>query len=113
MPEKPKSLVPAKGEPMPQELVDLSMVSNAIKGAVQPFADAQKIAATEGTKQAKIIVGYKTKALYIGGILAALAIAVATAALFFGKDQTARDIITAAIGFAGGFGLGKGATKRG
>jgi len=89
------------------ELVEVSAVSEIIKGAVEPFAESQKIAAIESTKQTEIIVNAKTKMFWGVCVLTGLIILLATYALYLDKDQITEKVIIAIVSFIGGLGIGK------
>ena len=93
------------------ELVEVSAVSEIIKGAVEPFAESQKVVAVESTKQTEIIVNAKTKMFWGVCGLIALIILLATFALYLGKDQITEKVLIAIVSFIGGLGLGKQSTK--
>ncbi|SEA83835.1 hypothetical protein SAMN05660420_03364 [Desulfuromusa kysingii] len=87
------------------EIVEVSTVADMIKGAVEPFAESQRIAAVEGTKQTEIIVKAKTK-MFLGICgLVTLIIIIAGIALFLEKDQITEKIIIAIVSFLGGMGF--------
>jgi len=89
------------------ELVEVSAVSEIIKGAVEPFAESQKIVAIEGTKQTEIIAKAKTKMFWGICVLAALIIFLAAFALYLDKDQITEKVLIAIVSFLGGLGFGK------
>lgn len=93
------------------ELVEVSAVSEIIKGAVEPFAESQKVIAIESTKQTEIIVNAKTKMFWGICGLVTLIIVLAAFALYLDKDQVTEKIIIAIVSFIGGLGFGKQSNK--
>lgn len=89
------------------DLVEISAVTEMIRGAVEPFAESQKIVAIEGTKQTKIIVGAKLKMFWGICYLVTLILILAGLALYLDKDSITEKIIIAIVSFLGGLGIGK------
>ena len=89
------------------DLVEISAVSEIIRGAVEPFAESQKVAAIEGTNQTKIIVGAKLKMFWGVCYLVTLILILAGLALYLDKDSITEKIIIAIVSFLGGLGIGK------
>lgn len=93
------------------EVVEISAISEIIKGAVEPFAASQKVVAHETTKQTDIIVGAKLKMFWGICVLVTLIIALAGFALYLDKDPITEKIIIAIVSFLGGLGIGKQVSK--
>ncbi|MAI20792.1 MAG: hypothetical protein CMF28_06180 [Kiritimatiellaceae bacterium] len=98
-------------EQVPPELVEVSAVSEIIKGAVEPFAKSQEVAAKETTEQTKIIVKGKTHMFWGMCGLAVLIVVVSGIALFLDKEDVTEKIIIALVSFLGGLGFGKQTNK--
>jgi hypothetical protein len=93
------------------EVVEISTISEIIKGAVEPFADSQKVVAHETTKQTNIIVSAKLKMFWGVCFLVTLIIVLAAFALYLDKDSITEKIIIAIVSFLGGLGIGKQVSK--
>ncbi len=93
------------------ELVEVNAVSEIIRGAVEPFAEGQKIVAIETTKQTEIIANAKTKMFWGICVLTALIIFLAAFALYLDKDQITEKVLIAIVSFLGGLGVGKQVNK--
>jgi hypothetical protein len=90
---------------------DIQMMAVAIGGFAQPLAEAQKTVAMETTKQAQIAANVTTTVYRGFFIVGVLVIALAAAAMFTGKDQTAEKLVFALLGFLGGLGFAKWVQK--
>ncbi|MDF2156096.1 hypothetical protein [Vibrio sp. CAU 1672] len=106
-----------KEEQVKQELVEKQPRSETeafaalIKNISQPITESQIIVAKETTKQTEIIAK-TTTSLFMGLIGIAFTIVVlAGLALYKGETQLTEKIIIALIGFLGGFGVGKSASR--
>lgn len=93
------------------EIVEVSAVTEMIKGALEPFAESQKIVAAETTKQTEIIAKETTKIFAGIFLLAGAIIVLAGTAMFLDKDQITLDVIIAISSFIGGMGV-SGLAKR-
>lgn len=89
------------------DVVEMSALSELIKGAVTPFAESQTVAAQEATKQTEIIASTKLKMFWGVCVLAAFIILLAGYALFLGKDGITEKVLIAVVSFLGGLGFGK------
>ncbi|MHC4250795.1 MAG: hypothetical protein ACYS9X_16845 [Planctomycetota bacterium] len=109
----PDSQVPVGHGTDQSEVVDVASAATIIRSAVEPLAEAQQVAAKEGTKRAELVTGYMTKVLYITGALAFTVILIAGGAFFFGKEEVAREIVIGAVSFVGGLGIGRATRPQG
>ena len=100
-----------KSEDISPEIVEVSAVSEMIRGAVEPFAKSQEIVAKETTEQTRIIVKGKTNIFWGLCGLAALIIVISGIALFLDKEHVTEKIIIALFSFLGGLGFGKQTNK--
>ena len=94
-----------------KDVVEISALSEIIKGAVTPFAESQAVAAREGTKQTEIIAGAKLRMFWGVCFLATLIILLAGYALSLGKDSITEKVLIAIVSFLGGLGFGKQISK--
>jgi len=91
--------------PTPEQIA--AVVQGIAGGLVQPFADAEKAKAEEATKQ--ITIEHSTRRI---GLIGGMAIAVLTLGGAFavlivkGDHETFRLVLTGALSFLGGLGLG-------
>ncbi|EGQ9892841.1 TPA: hypothetical protein RUZ63_003588 [Vibrio cholerae] len=104
-------------EPVKQELIEKQPHSETeafaalIKNISTPITESQIIVAKETTRQTEIIAK-TTKSLFMGLIgIAFTIVLLAGFALFKGETQLTEKIIIALIGFLGGFGAGKSASR--
>lgn len=99
------------------ELVDenshseVEAFAGLIRSLSEPIANSQVVVAQETTKQTKIVAD-TTKSLFKGLIGIAFSVVVlAGLALYQGEVQLTEKIVIALLGFLGGFGVGKSASK--
>jgi hypothetical protein len=88
-------------------VVEISAISEIIKGAVEPFSKAQEIVAQETTKQTEIISGVKLKMFWGICFIVTCILILAGFALYLDKDGITEKIIIAIVSFLGGLGIGK------
>ena len=103
--------VDQEAEQIHPELVDVSVISEIIKGAIEPFAKSQEIVAKETTEQTRIIAKSKTHMFWGLCVLAMSIIIVAGMALYLNKENVTEKIIIALVGILGGLGLSKQVNK--
>lgn len=106
--DKKNSEVVEREEP---ELIDVSSLAEVVQGAVEPFAESQKVVAQETTRQTEIIARETTKKFWGMCFLASLIIALAGCALFLGKEQITEKVLIAIVSFLGGLGFGRQTSK--
>ena len=106
--QNPESQVEVVGKEASSEV---EAFASLIKSISEPIANSQVIVAQETTKQTQIVAN-TTKSLFRGLIGVAFAVVIlAGLALFKGETQLTEKIVIALLGFLGGFGVGKSASK--
>lgn len=89
------------------DVVQISALSEAFKGAITPLAESQKYIAQETTRQTEIISDAKLKMFWGVCVLVTLIIALAAFALYLNKDDITEKVLIAIVSFLGGLGFGK------
>ena len=83
------------------------MIGAIVGSFAQPMAQAQETAATEATKQTKIIAEATHKTYRWFFIIGIGVLLLASIALFKDKDQVTSQLIIAMFSFLGGLGIGR------
>lgn len=94
-----------------EDQTQITQIADMVKGAIEPFAQSQSIAAQEGTKQTQILSNERTKMFIGAAILVGMILVIACIALFLNKDAITEKILIAVVSFLGGLGVGRQATK--
>lgn len=111
-PQPPPTITPEIQLPSGVTDKEAQMLAAAISSFAHPLADAQKVAATEATKQAQIYADV-VRSVYRGFFyVAVMVLVLAGLAMFTGKEQTAEKLIFGLLGFLGGLGFAKWTTQK-
>lgn len=94
---------------------ELTALSQFLRGITEPIAEAQKVQATEQTRQIEVQVEAEVTrhryTLFFAAFIVAAVLAFAILALVTGSKDVAEKVVIAAVAFAGGYGAARAGSR--
>ncbi|MEQ4617630.1 MAG: hypothetical protein ABN482_06235 [Corticimicrobacter sp.] len=95
----------------PTEERNLELLAALASNLAQPFAESQKVVATEATKRHEISAKAGSRMIFGAFLIGVLIIDLAYMSLYQGNAGLAEKIVVAVIGFLAGLGVGRTTSK--